>query len=507
MSNQKIFGDYQTPLALCRRVIDVVVGLGVGPTNVVEPTAGKGAFLQAASDRWGSCVKYSGYELNKEYVESARRLLGSRNIDIHQGDFFSQDWRSIVAEPKAARTLVIGNPPWVTNSEIGALGGSNLPNKSNRVGLRGFEARTGKSNFDIAEWMLIRMLEVLPSNGSLAMLCKTATARKVLRHFWRNGIGLRKASLFRFDAKAEFGVSVDACLLFVTGERTSERIATVYSNLDLNAPTTSFGFVNDNLVSSIDDFLSHRDLDGGSSLYTWRSGIKHDASKVMEFTRSDCGELVNGFGEEVRLEADCLFPLLKSSDLGNGRIVPRKAVLVTQTHTGANTGEIESRAPLTWRYLKKHQARLDSRKSSIYVGRARFSIFGVGPYSFTPWKLAISGLYKDLVFTVIGPHEGKPIMLDDTCYFISCKSEEEALFLCELITTQPALSFLRSLVFRDAKRPVTIDVLSRLSFSALANRLGKLDRLNQYADFPQRGRSDELQTSLVLEQRHEYAHA
>jgi len=38
----------------------------------------------------------------------------------------------------------------------------NLPKKSNFQGLRGLDARTGKSNFDIAEWMLIRLIEALP---------------------------------------------------------------------------------------------------------------------------------------------------------------------------------------------------------------------------------------------------------------------------------------------------------------------------------------------------------
>ena len=61
-------------------------------------------------------------------------------------NFFEKDWTGTLSglgEP----ILVIGNPPWVTNSAMGLLGGSNLPSKSNFQRLRGLDAITGKSNF------------------------------------------------------------------------------------------------------------------------------------------------------------------------------------------------------------------------------------------------------------------------------------------------------------------------------------------------------------------------
>ena len=59
----------------------------------------------------------------------------------------------------------------------------------------------------------------------------------------------------------------------------------------------------------------------------------------MEFTVS--GEsMTNGFGETVDIESDYVYPLLKSSDIGNGRIAIRKAVLIPQKHTGEDTSFI-----------------------------------------------------------------------------------------------------------------------------------------------------------------------
>ena len=61
------------------------------------------------------------------------------------------------------------------------IGGTNLPDKTNFLSHNGLDAITGKSNFDVSEWMLIRVIEWLRGhNGYIAMLCKTSVARKIL---------------------------------------------------------------------------------------------------------------------------------------------------------------------------------------------------------------------------------------------------------------------------------------------------------------------------------------
>lgn len=95
------------------------------------------------------------------------------------------------------------------------------------------------------------------------------------------------------------------------------------------------------------------------------------------------GSYLNGFGETVELENEYVYPLLKSSDVGNSRANSyRKVVLVTQKCVGEDTAQIRTTAPGTWRYLVEHRECLDGRKSSIYKGKPDFSVFGVGQYSF-----------------------------------------------------------------------------------------------------------------------------
>jgi hypothetical protein len=498
MSTRKEFGDWQTPMGLANRVVTLVTELYGAPACVVEPTCGLGTFLSASVAHWGDGISYQGYEVNEAYVDEARRKLEGQGVQILHRDFFGEDWAANIKGLGKPRVLIIGNPPWVTNSELGQLGSTNLPTKTNFQGLRGFEARTGKSNFDIAEWMLLRLVDALPEDGAMAMLCKTMTARKVLRHLWKTDNSRQGAKLFHIDAMADFGVAVDACLFYITGSRGKERSATIYSDLSTTSASTRFGFVGGDLVSDIDAYERNRDLDGGCSSYVWRSGVKHDAAKVMEFTKHGDG-LVNGLGEAVDIEADYVYPLLKSSDLGNGRVEIRKAVLVTQRHTGDDTQEIKHKAPRTWAYLMRHASVLDERKSSIYVNRPRFCVFGIGAYSFAPWKVAISGLYKRVSFVAVPPKDGRPVMVDDTCYSIPCKSGQEAEFLIELLESAPAQEFLQSLIFTDSKRPITIDVLRRLSLVELARRLGRLEELQQFVEPVPLGEEVAVQMSLLME--------
>ena len=97
-------------------------------------------------------------------------------------------------------------------------------------------------------------------------------------------------------------------------------------------------------------------------------------------------------------------------------------------------------------------------------------MFGVGPYSFAPFKVAISGLHKAPAFRAVRPRDGRPVMLDDTCYFLPCSSAAEAAALSALCNDPIALAFLGSASFPEAKRPITKALLQRLDLGAILER-------------------------------------
>ena len=468
------FGDFQTPQSLARDVCSVIERTGFAPASVIEPTCGRGTFLLVALETFPRTSRFLGMDQNAAYVGEAtratNRIRKERHVEVLVGDFFDTDWPDVVRRlPKPI--LVLGNPPWVTNATLGSLGSANLPTKANEDNLRGIDALTGRSNFDISEWMLRRNVQWLADTpGMLAVLCKTAVARKVLSYAWSQGLAVASAEVRRIDALLHFGASVDACLLLVRfqpGMKTKE--CSDYSSLQAVNPDAVFGLRDDGLVANVRLYDRRKDL-LGRGLSGWRSGIKHDCSAVFELVRKG-GKYENGLGKSVDVEDEVLFALLKSSDLARKRD-PRKWLLVPQKSMSASPEDLERSAPKAWQYLLANAELLAQRASSIYRNRPRFSIFGVGDYSLSPWKVAIAGLYKKLAFVKVAPFQGRPVVLDDTCYFFSCQSEEECNVLHELVQSEPAREFWSALVFWDAKRPITAQILNMLDLAALARTLG-----------------------------------
>jgi hypothetical protein len=223
----------------------------------------------------------------------------------------------------------------------------------------------------------------------------------------------------------------------------------------------------------------------------------------MELERVQDALFQNGFGRKYTLEENYLYPLLKSSDIGNGRTHNyRKLVLITQKSVGEDTSIIQDKAPKTWQYLLEHKEYLKNRKSSIYKNKPLYSIFGVGLYSFKDWKIAISGLYKRLNFCLIKPLDRKSVIFDDTVNFLSFETEEEAKFIFGLVTSNPSLEFLDSMIFWDEKRPITIDILRRLSLKAVARELGALENYLQWAEAIQISSSGQLEFGLAEQSSH-----
>lgn len=87
-------------------------------------------------------------------------------------------------------------------------------------------------------------------------------------------------------------------------------------------------------------------------------------------------------------------------------------------------------------------------------------------------------MYKTATFRVCPPYRNKPIVLDDTAYFIPCKTPEQAKLLNALLNSEPAKNFFEAFTFWDAKRPITVDLLSRLDLRKLANEQGVLDQFS-----------------------------
>ncbi len=475
------YGDFQTNEILVQRVVQLLAGRRVAPDVVVEPTCGKGTFLLAALAAFPNVRRMVGIEIYRPYVWEAKfRLLHyfldhplapKPLIQIVHEDVFAYPFPAIRPQFPGEKLLVLGNPPWVTNSQLGSLHSTNLPTKSNFKGVSGLDALTGKGNFDLGEFIVLALLDAFKDwPGSVALLVKTAVIRNLIHGQKKHPRSFGAAALYRFDAKKEFGAAVDAALFTAELGTTPAQTCQEYALESPQRVLNTFGWVAGRFVSQTETYQALRELDGRCP-YEWRQGIKHDCSSVMELEGRPAG-YGNALGETIDLEPDLVYSFLKSSDLKAAVIeTSRKVVLVPQRKVGQDTRYLQDEYPKTFGYLKRHERLFAARKSSIYRGKPLFSIFGIGDYSFKPYKVALSGLYKAVNFALVFPIQEKPVMLDDTCYFLGFDDFREA--VCTWLTLNHSLTrqLLTALSFSDAKRPYTKDLLMRLDLRTISRRI------------------------------------
>ena len=485
------YGDWQTNLGLADKVTRLVKA-SYSPQVLIEPTCGKGNFVLAALDTFDTLTDIYAIEIFKPYLQQLKYgiLQGyldgkyKRKISFHlmHCNVFDVDWGTIKSNINGKNLLIMGNPPWVTNSNLGRVDSTNLPKKTNIKQVSGLSAMTGKGNFDIAEYICYQLIQNFTEKGTrIALLLKNSVIRQICGSVPNMHLHIKNMSQYCIDAKKEFGASVDASL-FMCEAGDGETICDVcdfYTKQSLY----QYGWVNGKFVSDIQGYRNTEYLDGLSPI-NWRSGIKHDCQSVLELEKRG-DTYVNKLGEEVWVEDEYIYPYVKSSDIQQANFEKDhvRYVIVPQKKIGENTESLQYTAPLTYNYLLQHKGFFDQRKSSIYKKQSPFSIFGIGSYTFMPYKIVISSLYKSPRFVLISPINGKCVIPDDTCYLVGFEKYEDAQYVYSLLADTPVSNFIQSVSFHDAKRIITKDLLMRINLRKVSSQ--RVQTLKNFSYSPQ----------------------
>ena len=482
---REAYGDFQTNETLAHNATRLLVSKNISPDIVIEPTCGKGSFVIAALRNFKHIKYVFAVEIYKPYVWEtkfnivdfflANPQVNKPEIAVVHSSVFEFDFAQIANNHATKEVLIIGNPPWVTNSKLGTLNSTNLPAKTNFKNHRGLDAMTGKGNFDIGECITLIMIRTFQRmKGNVLLLTKNSVIRNIVFDQYKNPYDIASVEKYCIDTKKEFSVSVGAALLYCQLNAAPACDCTEFDFDTNQTPRMRFGWIAGKFVSNMDSYLLAKEIDGVCP-FIWRQGMKHDCSKIMELDKEN-GHYVNQLNEVVKLEEGLVFGLLKSADLKNEVTnPPRKYTIVTQQKIGQDTRYIQSHYPKTYQYLSSHRSYFEERKSSIYRNKPMFSIFGIGEYSFKPYKVAISGLYKTFHFTLILPWDNKPVILDDTCYLIGFDAIESAVYSLLLLNTEKTTRLLQAITFSDAKRPFTKEVLMRIDLCRLAATIDTQD--------------------------------
>jgi len=491
--NRTEYGDFQTNITLSNKIISFLSHPNYSPEVAIEPTCGKGNFILVTLRNFSSLKYVIGIEIYKPYIWQAKFSIlhfflenpqaNKPKIEIIHANVFDFNFEKLATKFKEKEILLMGNPPWVTSAQLSTLDSKNLPKKSNFKQQNGLNALTGKGNFDIAESILWNLLGIFQTNkGIFAFLVKNSVIKNIVFEQPQKQFSISNIKQYKIDAKKEFNASVEASLFFCKLNKMPTFNCEVFdfsvflrSGIN-SAPQKnhSFGWQKEHFVSNLETYTQTEEIEGKCP-FEWRQGIKHDCSKIMELSKEE-NYFRNGLNEKAILEEELIYTFLKSSDLKNTIIEnARKYMIVTQQKVGQDTDFIKTDFPKTYAYLHAHKTHFEARKSRIYLHKPPFSIFGVGDYSFQPFKVAISGLYKKYHFSLVLPQNDKPTMLDDTCYFLGFSRFEFAVYTLILLNSPENIAFLKSITFEDAKRTFTKEVLMRINLLALAQKISFSD--------------------------------
>ncbi|MCA1635296.1 MAG: hypothetical protein LC802_16795 [Acidobacteria bacterium] len=427
-------GDFQTPEELAREVWRTIPSGQID--LVIEPTFGLGSFLTTMP---GDCMAdVLGWEIHENYYSATVEKLGSRagggEIRFLRRDVFSASISDINVSSESS-VLVIGNPPWVTNSEQGVLGGENTGSKRNLKALSGLDAMTGKSNFDISEAIILHFVDLLKEHcriAQFALLTKFSVLRNLLQ-FLSPYSYIGDFEFHRINSSHYFGAAVDAGLLKFKIDRASVLRRTCLIREKVGGGVVGeIGLINNRLIYDLEAYKCRAFMESDRRCeYVWRQGVKHDLSKLMELSETESG-LRNGLGDEVEVEQSVLYQLFKSSDIFHGR-QSRFLIPIYQRDLKDPLDDLAVRLPKLYSYLSNHETEFAARKSSIYKNRPAFSIFGIGDYTHATYKVAIGGLYSEPVFRLLEPCP-RPVAVDDTSYMLATNDHEEAVYLLALLS-------------------------------------------------------------------------
>lgn len=460
--NENELADYQTPAYLTDMICEYLKNnLKISPEVIIEPTCGIGNFIKSISRTF---PKKQIYGIDIDQTKLNKIDSSNPNIRLFNENVFNFNFKNI---SKNKSILIIGNPPGIINTEL-KINSKIIQTNSNFKKLRKMDTMMRNSNFDISEYIILRLIdEFKDSNATIAFLCKTTISRNIFIELIKNNIKYSFVKQLNFNSSKIFKIDNNTCLFIIQfgGPSLADKTCEVSNFSEPTKILHKFGFISDKFYSNIKDIPQ---IDGKCQM-EWRQGVKHDCAKIMELNHEN-NQYINKNNENVSIEDTLIYPLLKSSQLKKPIVKETsRKIIITQKKIKQNTDYIKTEAPKTWKYLNENKEFFDKRKSSIYKNTPNFSIFGIGDYSFKKYKVAISGFCKNPMFSLV--YSDKIMMLDDACYFLSFDNYDEAYITMLILNSQLVKKFLKNIAFLDSKRPFAKKILKRIDIQKCLDQM------------------------------------
>ncbi|MCA9873382.1 MAG: N-6 DNA methylase [Anaerolineales bacterium] len=291
----------------------------------------------------------------------------------------------------------------------------------------------------------VQIFEGASTRTSVFVLTKNAETRYPVPYtYWKK---ISKGNSLDYDSTLEEVMAQTKRLMFQA------------IPVDANDKTSAWLTARSKSVSSIRDVI-------GKSPYRARIGIKASINGIFWLekltTRPDGLLVVRNLAERskknvesitVDIEPDLIFPLIQGREVKKWYVSSEAFILVThlpgQRLKAIEVGDMQKVWPRTFSYLSRFQTILEN---SGVIGRyfpngPFYSMFNIGDYTFAKYKLVFREISSDFTCAVItNPDNGKVAIPDHKLVMCSCKTLDEAHYLCALLNSSIARYIVASFV-------------------------------------------------------------
>jgi hypothetical protein len=147
------------------------------------------------------------------------------------------------------------------------------------------------------------------------------------------------------------------------------------------------------------------------------------------------------------IESDVVYPLVKSKSIDKWGISKHGFIIIPHKKAGfVNESELKVQYPRAYKYLYRFKADLENRKSIHFKSGPFYSLFGLGVYTFSPFKVVWNCMTFLPDFAVASPVDLgfglKTQIPDNPIGYFSLDDEKEAHYLCAILNSKPVKDYL-----------------------------------------------------------------
>jgi SAM-dependent methyltransferase len=180
---------------------------------------------------------------------------------------------------------------------------------------------------------------------------------------------------------------------------------------------------------------------GANAIYWFDILADHGDGTVMARNLTD-GAKRKVESVRVHLEKDLLYPLLRGRDVRRWKATPGAYLLFVQdprSRRGIEESAFKAKYPLAYSWLARNRTALEGRaayKRYFQAGRDPFfSMFDVGEYTLSPWRVSWRRVANELDVAVVNASSHPRILSDSTLVEITCADRQEAHFVAGVMNS------------------------------------------------------------------------